>query len=502
MSYFDNQPQIITKDNDYFNLLPKTQIIKQIISSDKFLNSNIKMVALFGGWGTGKTSVMRTLQNEFATDKTYKIKTELFEAWKYERDDDLSLSLFSYLARNNEKDPFIELFDYCRSFIWGTAKGVKLNLTLPTNTAGVEIDMGKGLEEAQKTLEKNISDRTKSLYGKENEYEKKFKQLINKLKGRNNKKLIVFIDDLDRCEPDRILNLMASIKNFFTYSDNIIFICGIDRKAVETAIETKYGNLVKSEEYLEKIFDFTFDLPVRNSINGLIEASKLLSNDNMIIEFENFLHQINFTNPRKVKKLINKLVQLKLIQEINKGGKDENQSLQNIKIDFKISGEYYESTMFIHLLILKLFYPSKYEETKNIEERISHYCNNFINGKGEKVNFATAMANFKHKISPTILLQQFETFRENYNRINGQHSDSNKQSLYLSLIIFFAPREIKELNENLDLNNFPSRFHKIGNEIQVDFCEYLIKNRTQIMANPFSYNIALMDFFNVIDEFI
>jgi len=63
MSYFDNQPQIIEDGiNDYFNLLPKTELIHKIISSEKFLKSNIKMVALYGGWGTGKTSVMLTLQ--------------------------------------------------------------------------------------------------------------------------------------------------------------------------------------------------------------------------------------------------------------------------------------------------------------------------------------------------------------------------------------------------------------------------------------------------------
>src|SRR5690606_15402498 len=104
---------------------------------------------------------------------------------------------------------------------------------------------------------------------------KKFKSDFIRLedfitKGNNPKYNLIFIDDLDRCEPQQVLNLMSAMKLFFTYGVKTIFICGIDKKAVESAVKTKYGKLVKSNEYLEKIFDISFSMPEHNDIEKLI----------------------------------------------------------------------------------------------------------------------------------------------------------------------------------------------------------------------------------------
>ncbi len=43
-------------------------------------------VGLFGGWGVGKSSIIRTIQEKFNTDKNLKIAVFIYDAWKYAND--------------------------------------------------------------------------------------------------------------------------------------------------------------------------------------------------------------------------------------------------------------------------------------------------------------------------------------------------------------------------------------------------------------------------------
>ena len=44
----------------------------------------------------------------------------------------------------------------------------------------------------------------------------------------SDKKVVIFLDDLDRCENDNVLNLLSAIYNVFYKSEKIIIIAGID----------------------------------------------------------------------------------------------------------------------------------------------------------------------------------------------------------------------------------------------------------------------------------
>jgi len=95
-----------------------------------------------------------------------------------------------------------------------------------------------------------------------------FQKLIEKTKL---KALIILIDDLDRCSPDRLIENLEAIKLFLNVK-NTAFIVATDRRIVENAIRIRYSELFNSEkgaatgdslitDYLEKLIQVPYPLP-------------------------------------------------------------------------------------------------------------------------------------------------------------------------------------------------------------------------------------------------
>ena len=85
-----NQPIKLTPETDFLNTIPKGDTIVSFLNAyTDSLNAN-KLIALYGNWGSGKTSLIKYIQEKLEADK---FKTIYFETWKYEKDDNLALSL-------------------------------------------------------------------------------------------------------------------------------------------------------------------------------------------------------------------------------------------------------------------------------------------------------------------------------------------------------------------------------------------------------------------------
>lgn len=81
--------------------------------------------------------------------------------------------------------------------------------------------------------------------------------------GQPEAKLVVFIDDLDRCLPDNVVMVLEALKLFMDESRSV-FVLGADRLAVESSVMLRYGPALPSagREYLDKIVNYPFTLPV------------------------------------------------------------------------------------------------------------------------------------------------------------------------------------------------------------------------------------------------
>lgn len=328
--------KIITKENDFFNTYDKAlSIVKFLeLEENQRLISKNNLIAIYGPWGSGKSSLMKTIENNINSKK---FETIWYDTWKYETDDNVPYSLLKYILRNDKWECFKEkgekFLDNIYDLFKGFSKGVEFNLGLLT------VKPGDTLETIQASQSKapNLT-----IWEKYQEFKESFAKITF-----NDKKLIVFLDDLDRCDSQNIISLISSIKQLLSINKNIIFIIGIDKEAVSKALSNKYNNdYNKAEEYLEKIFSINFNIIPKTKYEtispNLSELLSLSINDTNIIL--DFFDKIQFNNPRHIKKVIRKYWLVKTYLNNN-----------NVNLENKII-----VIIILYFVILNNFYPDEY----------------------------------------------------------------------------------------------------------------------------------------------
>ena len=88
-----------------------------------------------------------------------------------------------------------------------------------------------------------------------------FKQQLKEYVKKQDKPIIIFIDELDRCKPTFAVNLIERIKHIFDIQ-NIIFILLLNREQLESAVKGVYGQDTDANKYLDKFINFYFKFPI------------------------------------------------------------------------------------------------------------------------------------------------------------------------------------------------------------------------------------------------
>jgi hypothetical protein len=117
-----------------------------------------------------------------------------------------------------------------------------------------------------------------------------FKNQLQTYAESNDKPLVIFIDELDRCKPTFAVNLIERIKHFFDIP-NIVFVLLLNREQLENAVQGVYGINTDASKYLDKFVNFYFRLPKQNKEDHMSEY-----------RIENFINltmkKYNFTKSR------------------------------------------------------------------------------------------------------------------------------------------------------------------------------------------------------------
>lgn len=303
MKLLSNLPiKDLTPENDYLGVIEKGDMIVSLLKSGNIEFEQMKMFALYGNWGSGKSTLMKYMQNKLDDE----FKTFYFDAWQYENGKDLSFSLLEFMTDEGVgkgEEVSKDILKTAEKILIGTAKSISINLP------GLRITPKELLEEIEKQPKVSFH---REIANFKTEFKELEKSILAESK-QEKKTNIVFIDDLDRCEPEKVLDLLSEIKLFFTYGERTIFFFGVDEKAVQAAIKTKYRDVVKSNEYLEKVFDYSFVIPVYSDLSKLLNGHfplsvkcdvEGISNYNQLIDL--FFSVLEFKNPRKIKKILNK----------------------------------------------------------------------------------------------------------------------------------------------------------------------------------------------------
>ncbi len=283
-------------------------------------------IAVYGGWGTGKTSIMKQLffraggqissvllpfsespdneQLEAATLE--KIKTlrkahtpELvavwFNPWEHQFEDEPIIGLLHEIRENFNL--FSKVEEEAKKLAEVTVRsGLDILSSIISNLKKIKIDPGKIEKHGENYEEKHFQIKSSS-----QRFRLLFEKAIGKLIGKDRKALVIFIDDLDRCSDQNVIRLIEGIKLYFSTS-NCIFVFGMDQYNVLRTLE-KF-NIHK--DYLDKLFQCVIRVPLSKNyekfIDGIIQE---YFEDVGANELVPVLSDILEKNPRKVKNFLN-----------------------------------------------------------------------------------------------------------------------------------------------------------------------------------------------------
>ncbi len=463
----------LTKDNDYIGIIEKGDLIKSFFLSNKHEFSRIKIFSIYGEWGSGKSTLMKYLQKKLRGS----FNTFFFESWEFESDDNLASSLLELLVEESNSS-CENLRSIGNKVLEGFAKSVTLKIPI-----------------ANINFEKVISELDNlSFYQLKENFKKEFIAWENKITTGDKmpEYNIVFIDDLDRCEPENVLNLLSAIKLFFTFGKKTIFLCGIDRKAISEAVKTKYGEVVKANEYLEKIFDVSFSMPKDLDIRKLIGyyfEETILDYERNEHQFQNlilnFFKQLNFTNPRRIKKILNKYALIENLVINN----NEAADLPGIKT--KKSGTLFETYLTIYLLIIKEFEPRKYETLFNLNTKRANFVESmnstFIGSAGNREVAEDIFSYFDEGLYSK-MFKNYDTARNDYD----------------FFITYFVPNEVTNIEKFALYNKekFITSFRVKNKGYEYYFTVFLYKNRNQFVVDMKKSNYSLLKYKKIISDLI
>lgn len=288
--------------DDLIGFRVHAELLREVVCDDSLLPVTI---GLFGDWGSGKTSIMKMLEKEL--EKHEDIAVVYFDAWLFEGYDDAKSALISSIlkqlvkhkrfppALKEKASKLIARVNWMRLLKMGW-DNVALPAVLAYATGGAtavpSVLVGLKAFISPKTDQENGKPKGATLEAKEvgelfkdvedseitevKDFREKFGELLEESKFKS---LVVLIDDLDRCSPDRIVENLEAIKLFLNV-EKTAFVIGADPRIVRHGIAVRYRqaldaarttpnfgeNAVEAGEqlvrdYVEKLIQVPYHLP-------------------------------------------------------------------------------------------------------------------------------------------------------------------------------------------------------------------------------------------------
>lgn len=268
-------------DIDFLNF---NYLAEQVVEISKDEKLSPATIGVYGDWGSGKSTLMKMVKKSLDAEKN--TLTVEFNGWLFEGYEDAKTALCGTIldemrthetlfAKGKEKiKALLKKVDggkllskgvkYGLDFLLTGGIGTVTELTLTGIICAVKQKAGDVSEdEIKKVIDAFKKEETKRTEIKN--FRKTFKEVFEDCKGE---RLVVFIDELDRCTPDTVLDIFEAIR-LFLYVPGTTFIIGADERLVSYAVKTKYKDIPGhdidiSKEYLEKLVQYPVKIPQLN----------------------------------------------------------------------------------------------------------------------------------------------------------------------------------------------------------------------------------------------
>ena len=401
-------------------------------------------VGIFGLWGAGKSTLLNLIGKNYGGNKD--VIYVSINAWMFENYEDAKTAIMEALLRelkDNEKIPdkirksFVSLIKKIDFLKVGTKVAATAAPAIASFVTGNPLPMVLNLPNGAKEIETVIKSVSDSVKGIKDDYLKNDEivddSVVNNIRNFKNEfektleseeinRVVVLIDDLDRCQPERIIETLEAIKLFLSVKKTS-FIIAADENVIQYAIKKKYPNIdgfniELDKEYIEKMIQVPIQIPEL--------SSKDVQNYLLLLVLQKYME------PNEFEILVSKIEQEKLMVQ---SGVIEVERLEEIygslndSISFEDRKEYKEVVGAI-LQIRKIASHT----LKGNPRQIKRFLNTFILKRklskmyyGDDLDMCImAKLLILHKLNPD-LFNQLNVWNSNFN----QETDSGNEQYKL-----------------------------------------------------------------------
>lgn len=275
-------------------------------------------IAIQGDWGSGKTSMMEMTKQKLSN----KIYPVWFNTWQYSQfnlDSELSISFMREIVETI-----------------GAKPDAKSSFSKALGVIGAAVKHG-AVFVADNLLSERVGDAIGNMvdsYGNASvalavkHLRSEFDKCVSSaLKDSNKEKLVIFVDDLDRLNPARAIELLEVLKNYLD-CEHYVFVLAVDSSVVFQGVREKYGadiSPAKARSFFDKIIQVPFKMPVdiyniTNYVKDALDKLKINTKDDELEILTNIIRLSIGNNPRSMKRLFNSYNLLEfVIKSIGKG---------------------------------------------------------------------------------------------------------------------------------------------------------------------------------------
>jgi hypothetical protein len=257
------------------NKFNRTQDIIDFIMALEQIEENM-FISIDAKWGAGKTFYVRQIEQSlnYLTRKAKELNIEENVKTAFSKNPLGSLELehtyfpvyYNAWLYDNHSDPLMSLIlsttkvceCYCDEKLNSNTLSDKIISLMDSFSFSLGcVQFGSNFGNAKEKFSgKDILSSVKT----EEEIRDKVKEIFDSIIVENVQKLVIFIDELDRCRPNFAIEMLERMKHYFD-DDRIIFVASINREQLIHSISKYYGTNFDSTGYLDKFFDWNIYLP-------------------------------------------------------------------------------------------------------------------------------------------------------------------------------------------------------------------------------------------------
>ena len=273
------------KKNDY----QRNSDVRDFIEALDTIEGNM-FISLDGRWGEGKSFYIRQIEmalkylvqkkwgNKDETDldsyfqnpiwKDIDLKHSCFpvyyNAWYYDNHDDPLLSLLYVILKQYSGfvDTKIDQATLKQKFL-SLLSGFSVSFN---GIGSISVDTKKVYEDLK---DKDIFEEILLV----EEIRDKVKEIFDQMITENAERLVIIVDELDRCRPSYAVEVLERIKHYFD-DNRIIFIAAVNKEQLVHTLAKYYGENFDATRYLNKFFDYNVHMPVMKNIHNQLQKNR------------------------------------------------------------------------------------------------------------------------------------------------------------------------------------------------------------------------------------